>query len=147
MKLLFLCYSVKLLSGSKCLTIRRTRSILNSHIFLNDKFILTFWLYLFTYKQNSSNRSTVLSFLAFLNAELTGSMFRKISITLSLGTFIPYVTRSLFHIFRYSFKEDGPLTSLSIITCKLASDISLPILLSLWSASRLLSVRKLIVIP
>ena len=141
MKLVLLCYSVKLLPGSKYLTIRRTWSILNSHIFLNgNSFWLSGCIYLLTSK-------TVLSFLAFLNAELTGSMFRKISITLSLGTFIAYVTRSLLHIFRYPFKEDGPLTSLSMITCKLASDISLPILLSLWSASRLLSVRKLIVIP
>ena len=144
MKLVLVCYSVKLLSGSKCLTIRRTWSILNSHIFLNDN---SFWLsgciYLLTSKA-LSNQITVLSFLAFLNAELTGSMLRKVSITLS---FIPYVTRSLFHIFRYPFKEDGPLTSLSIITWKLASDLSLPILLSLWSASHLLSVRKLTVIP
>ena len=143
MKLVLLYYSVKLLSGSKALTIRRTWSIFNSHIFLNDS---SFWLSGYIYLLTS--KSTVLSFLAFLNAELSGSMLRKISITLSLGTFIPYVTRSLSHIFRYPFKEDGPLTSLSIIWYNYQiSDISLPMLLSLWSASRLLSVRKLIVIP
>ena len=108
---------------------------------------MTFWLYLFTYKRTSSSRITVLSFFPFRNAELTGSIFRKISITLSLGTFIPYVTRSLFHIFLYPFKYDGTLFSLSIITYKLASDISLRILLSLWSTSRFLSVHKVIVIP
>ena len=36
---------------------------------------------------------------------------------------------------------------LSVIICKLASDISLPILLSLWSDRGLLSVCKLIEIP
>ena len=84
---------------------------------------MIFWLYLFTYKPKSRNWSTVFSFLVFLNAEPTGSIFHKISITLCNGAFMPYATRTLFHIFWYPFKDDGPLTSLSTITCKLVSDV------------------------
>ena len=71
-------------------------------------------------------------------------MFCKISITLSLETFILYVTRSLFHIFWYLSKDAEPLTSLSTIICKLASDTLISVLLSLWSARCLLSVCKLL---
>ena len=62
-KLVSSCYSVKLLSGSKCLTIRRVRSILNCHVFLNDN---SFWLSGCIYLLTSKRQQTETPYLASL---------------------------------------------------------------------------------
>ena len=66
---------------------------------------MTYWLYLFTYKPKSRNWSTVFSFLAFLNAELTGSIFHKISITLCNGAFMPVCHTNLISYILISFQR------------------------------------------
>ena len=62
MKLVLLCYSVKLPSCPTCLVIRRTRSILNSHIFHNN----LFWLSGFIYLLRSKAEKTETPYLASL---------------------------------------------------------------------------------
>ena len=79
-KLVLFCYSVKLPPCSRCLIVRRARSVLNSYIYHNKNFFDFLAVFIF-YKQNWTKWCTVLSLLAFLNAELTRSMFRNISNT------------------------------------------------------------------
>ena len=131
-------------SGSKCLAIHRTRSILNSHILLNDNSVwLSDCIYLLTSKTQQTEEPYLALLFSLMYKQLDQCSVKFPSLYLlrplycmsheAYSTYFDIFPKMLSHwlLFQLSF-------------CKLASDTLISVLLSLWSARCLLSVCKLL---
>ena len=134
-KLSIFCLSVKSPSCSRSLVIHKIRSALDNNVLRSENSFLTLRLYIFTYRRNWKNWSTVSSFLAFLNAVLGGSCSATFP-SLNLLKRAYRMSRKAYSLY---FQDDGSFTFLSIVTHKPGSDITPPILLSQCSVARLLT--------